>query len=97
MDYSRDWSFAGDIANALFLINQSDDNKNYVIGSGKATSIKEIVEKISLLCKVNILERIIINPSLLREGDPEIIVSDPILLVKSLQWEPYKDQLMIYY
>lgn len=84
----RDWSFAGDIADAIFLMNQSLDNSNYVIGSGEATSINELIEMASSVCGVNLKKHIVINPSLLRPGDPKTIVSDPTLIRESLNWSP---------
>ena len=46
LDLRRDWSFAGDVAKAMFLINQSNENSNFIIGSGVSTPIGEIVKKI---------------------------------------------------
>ena len=84
----RDWSFAGDIAKAIFLINQSDNNDNFIIGSGVPTSISEIVEKVFSLYDLKPENHIEINPKLLREGDPLEIVSDPSLLKSKLNWAP---------
>ena len=69
-------------------MNQSLDNSNYVIGSGEATSIKELIEMASSVCGVNLKKHIVINPSLLRPGDPKSIVSDPTLIRESLNWSP---------
>ncbi len=84
----RDWSFAGDIANAIYLINQSEDSKNYVIGSGKATSIKELIDMASSVIGVNLKKHVVVNPSLLRAGDPKTIVSDPTLIKEAFNWTP---------
>ena len=84
----RDWSFAGDIANAIYLINQSEDSRNYVIGSGKATSIKELIDMASSVIGVNLKKHVVVNPSLLRAGDPKTIVSDPTLIKEAFNWTP---------
>ena len=84
----RDWSFAGDIAKAIFLINQSDNNNNFIIGSGIPTSISEIIEKVFSLYDLKPENHIKVNPKLLREGDPLEIVSDPSLLKSELNWTP---------
>jgi GDPmannose 4,6-dehydratase len=84
----RDWSFAGDIAKAIFLINQSDNNTNFIIGSGVSTSIGEIVNKVFLLYDLKPENHIVINPKLLREGDPLETFSDPSLLKSELNWTP---------
>ena len=88
LDLRRDWSFAGDVAKAMMLINQSNDNSNFIIGSGVSTPIGEIVKKIFLLFDLNAENHIVINPTLLREGDPIEIVADPSLLMSKLNWNP---------
>ena len=72
----------------MISINQSSENNNYVIGSGVSTSIKEIVEKVFSLYKLNIDNHIKINPNLLRKDDPIEVVSDPQLLKSNLNWKP---------
>ena len=84
----RDWSFAGDVAIATFLITQSDNNNNFIIGSGVSTSISEVVEKVFSLYDLKPENYIKVNPKLLREGDPLEIVSDPSLLKSELNWSP---------
>ena len=88
IDIARDWSFAGDVANAMFLMNQSDYVSNFVIGSGKATTIKELISKVSSLYEIDLEKYVVVNPSLMRQGDPDIIVSDPSLIKQSLNWSP---------
>ena len=88
IDIARDWSFAGDVANAMFLMNQSDYVSNFVIGSGKATTIKELIGKVSSLYEIDLEKYVVVNPSLMRQGDPDIIVSDPSLIKQSLNWSP---------
>lgn len=84
----RDWSFAGDVARAIFLINQSDNNNNFIIGSGVPTSISEIVQKVFSLYDLKLENHIKINTKLLRKGDPLEIISDPSLLKSELNWTP---------
>lgn len=88
LDLSRDWSFAGDVSKAMHLINASEENSNYVIGSGISTSIREIVEIIFSFYGLNLENHIIVNPKLLRTEDPLRIVSDPTKLKNTLGWSP---------
>ena len=44
LDYIRDWSYAGDIAKAIYKINNSGKANTYVIGSGKGHEIRNVVE-----------------------------------------------------
>ena len=88
LDLSRDWSFAGDISNAIHQINISDDNSNYVIGSGISTTIRKIVENIFSFYDLEYENHIVLNPKLLRAQDPLNIVSDPSKIRNQLGWNP---------
>ena len=87
LDLRRDWSFAGDIANAIYLINQSEIKSNFVIGSGKAFSINELIQKVFYLYGIDFDSHIKINSALLRPGDPKFMVSDPTLIKQTLNWK----------
>ena len=88
LDLCRDWSFAGDVSKAVHLINISDENSNYVVGSGISTSIREVVEIIFSFYGLKLENHIVVNPNLLRAEDPLNIVSDPIKLKDQLGWSP---------
>ena len=87
LKYIRDWSFAGDFAEALISICQDKKENSYVIGSGKGTSIKEIVEIVFDYYKLNWENHLEIDSSILRKGDPEVIISDPNLIKNNIGWE----------
>ena len=44
VDIKRDWSFAGDVVESMWLMLQANEPKDYVIGSGELHSIEEILE-----------------------------------------------------
>lgn len=44
LDAKRDWGFAGDYAEAMWLILQSDTPKDYVVATGEAHTVREFVE-----------------------------------------------------
>ena len=86
--FIRDWSFAGDIMRAAFLINTKGSQSSYVIGSGVGTSIEYILDYIFSNLGLSWEEHTIVDPSLLRKGDSKTIISDPRKLKKELNWEP---------
>lgn len=91
IEYIRDWSFAGDVVNAAYLINTKGTQPNYVIGSGVGTSIEYVLNYIFSNLGLNWEEHTNVNPSLLRKGDSKIIISDPKKLKKEFNWEPSYD------
>ena len=44
LDATRDWSFAGDVAEAMWLMLQQDEGGDYVVGSGVSRTVRELVE-----------------------------------------------------
>ena len=88
LEYIRDWSFAGDVAEAIYSITNFGQSSNYVIGSGEGSSIKKMIEIIFSKFGLNYENFIQIDSNLLRPGDPIRIVSNPILLKKELSWKP---------
>ena len=88
LSYIRDWSFAGDIAEAIALISHSKDNSDYVIGSGVGVSIQEVLDIAFSRLGLNYTDYVNVDSTLLRKSDPEIIVSDPNRLKSDLGWAP---------
>ena len=46
LDYKRDWSYAQDIVDAMYLINKNPKSGVYVIGSGSSYSIERIIDRV---------------------------------------------------
>ena len=86
-EYIRDWSYAGDTANAIYNITENGNYTNYVIGSGKGHKISEILEIVFSFFNLDWRNYILIDNSLLREGDPNKIISDPSLILQDLGWK----------
>ena len=88
LEYKRDWSYAEDIVNAIYLINQNPKSKTYVIGSGKSHSIKQLVELVFQEFNLNYKNYIEIDENLLRKDDSHEICSNPLKLEEDYGWKP---------
>lgn len=91
LSYVRDWSFAGDIVNAMALINSYENNSDFVIGSGIGTSIKDVLDIAFSHLGLDYKKFVEVDQRLLRDGDPEKIISDPKKLKNKLGWYPQYD------
>jgi GDPmannose 4,6-dehydratase len=87
LDYIRDWSFAGDIADAIFTLNTNNSGQDYVVGSGLGHTIRELVEIIFKFFELDISDFIKIDNSLLREGDPISKISNPKKIFEEFGWK----------
>ena len=87
LDLVRDWSFAGDFAEAIYLICLDGNGENYVMGSGVGRSINDLVRIIFEHFNLDPEEFIEVDSANLRPGDPLEIVSDPSKIKDKLNWE----------
>ena len=87
LDYVRDWSFAGDISEAIYKVSNHGKSDSYVIGSGIENSIRDLVSIVFEYFNVDMERAVHVNPSILRKGDSDYIVSDPAKIKKELNWE----------
>tara|TARA_Y100000992_G_scaffold252654_1_gene185071 strand:- start:78 stop:1052 length:975 start_codon:yes stop_codon:yes gene_type:complete len=87
LEYTRDWSFAGDIVNAMFTLLKNDAKGPYVIGSGVKHSIKDMVEIVFNEFDITLDDNLIVDSSLLRNSDPVVRVSNPKKIYKNYGWK----------
>ena len=87
LDLVRDWSFAGDFAEAIHLICLEGNGENFVIGSGVGHSIGELIKIVFDYFNLDSKEFIQLDSNNLRPGDPKEIISDPSKIKNKLNWE----------
>ncbi|MCK5149947.1 GDP-mannose 4,6-dehydratase [Candidatus Pacearchaeota archaeon] len=104
LDAKRDWGFAGDYVEAMWMMLQQEKPKDYVIATGKTHTVREFIEKASdtLNMKINWEDKglnekgynengkkiIEINPKFYRPAEVKILLGDPSKAKKELGWEP---------
>ena len=84
----RDWVYAGDVAEATWLILQHDQPNDYIVANGESYSLRKLVEE-SLRC-VGIKQwrkYIMVNPNLIRKNDILNMVGSSRAL-KKIGWKP---------
>lgn len=87
LEYKRDWSYAHDIVNAIDLIINEINPVDYVIGSGAGNTILDMVKYVFEYFNLDYLDYVKVDNTLLRDGDPIEIVSDPSLIYNNLGWK----------
>lgn len=87
LDIQRDWSYAGDIMKAAKLIIESNTGNDYVIGSGKPTSIKSLVEFVFRYFNLDYLNYFQEDKNLLRPNEPKVKYSSPKKIKEDFGWE----------
>ncbi len=88
LDARRDWGFAGDYVEAMWLMLQRDEPRDYVIGTGTAHSVREFVEIAFHHAGLDPDRHIVVDPNLLRPAEVDHLVADASRSRRDLGWEP---------
>ena len=103
LDAKRDWGFAGDYVEIMWLMLQQDKPDDYVIGTGEAHSVREFIEEVFKMVDMPIVwegkglnevgkhnEKIVvkINPKFYRIAEVDYLLADSSKAKKKLKWKP---------
>ena len=88
LDANRDWGFAGDFVNAMYLMLQQDTPKDYVIATGTAHTVRELCEIAFRHVGLNYEDYVTIDPQFLRPAEVDHLLGDPTKIRTELGWEP---------
>ena len=88
LDATRDWSFAGDVAEAMWLMLQQERGDDYVVCSGVSRTVRELVETAFRFAGLQVDGRVKSDPEFIRPPDPVPLVGDPAKAREQLGWEP---------
>jgi GDPmannose 4,6-dehydratase len=88
LDAERDWGYAKDYVEAMWLMLQQDEPDDYVIGTGEAHSVRELVEVAFDHVGLDPERHVKLDPRFLRPADVEHLVGDSSKARKELGWEP---------
>lgn len=84
----RDWGFAGDYVEAMWLTLQAETPDDYVIGTGETHSVRDILDIAFGLLDLDWGQYVKINPVLVRAMDKTEIVADISKIKRELGWSP---------
>lgn len=89
LDAQKDWGYAGDYANAMYLMSQADFPRDYIVASGEMHTIGDFVEKCAeILDIINWKEYIKINENIISRKTEGRLLGKAALIEKELNWKP---------
>lgn len=88
LDARRDWGFAGDYVEAMWLMLQQDKPDDYVIATGEAYSVREFVERVFESLSLDPRQYIEIDPRYFRPAEADFLVGDASKARRKLGWSP---------
>ena len=88
LDARRDWGFAGDYVEAMWMMLQQDAPDDYVIGTGQTWSVRDLCEAAFAHVGLDYREHIVQDPKFFRPAEVDLLVSDPSKAQARLGWKP---------
>ena len=91
IDARRDWGFAGDYVEAMWLMLQQERPDDYVIATGTTTSVREMCRIAFEHVGLNYEEHVVIDPKFYRPAEVEVLLGNPAKAKSRLGWAPRTD------
>jgi GDPmannose 4,6-dehydratase len=88
LDAERDWGYAKDYVEAMWLMLQQDEPDDYVIATGKAHSVRELVRIAFDHVGLDPDDHVRLDPRFLRPAEVEHLIGDASKAREKLGWEP---------
>ncbi len=88
LDAKRDWGFAGDYVEAMWLMLQQEKPDDLVIATGETHSVKEFVEKVFRKLNLDYQKHVIIDPKYFRPTEVDVLLGDSSKAKNILGWKP---------
>ncbi len=88
LESQRDWGFAGDYVEAMWLMLQQDQPDNYVIGTGETHTVREFCEIAFSRVGLDYKEYVVQDEKFYRPAEVDLLISDPSKARNILKWEP---------
>ena len=88
LDAKRDWGFAGDYVQAMWLMLQQDKPDDYVVSMGENHTVREVCEiafgHLGLKCD----DYVVVDEKLFRPAEVDVLLGKPAKAHKKLGWKP---------
>ena len=88
LDAKRDWGFAGDYVEAMWMMLQQDKPDDYVIATGESHSVREFVEEVFGYLDLDWQKYVEIDPRYFRPSEVDFLQGDASKAKNVLGWEP---------
>ena len=91
LDAERDWGYAKDYVEAMWLMLQRDEPDDFVIATGTAHSVRECLEIAFDQAGISVDDHVVIDQALLRPAEVDHLIGDHSKARALLGWEPSTD------
>lgn len=88
LDAKRDWGFAGDYVEGMWLMLQQDTPDDYVLATGEAHSVREFCEIAFAHAGLDWEQYVVVDPEFFRPAEVDYLLGDPTKARTELSWKP---------
>ncbi len=88
LDAKRDWGFAGDYVEAMWLMTQQETPDDYVVATGETHTVKEFLQVVFDYAGLEIDKYVKIDERLFRPHEVPLLLGDATKAKEKLGWEP---------
>lgn len=89
LDAKRDWGYAGDYVEAMWLMLQEQEADDYVIATGETYSVREFLDVAFAEIGIDDWDNyVVVDPEFYRPAEVDYLLGDPTKAKDKLQWEP---------
>ena len=88
LDAKRDWGYAGDYVEAMWLMLQQDEPDDYVIATGETHTVREFLSVAFGHLGLDWEQHVKIDPKYYRPTEVDLLIGDAVKAKKQLGWEP---------
>lgn len=91
LDAKRDWGYAKEFVEGMWMMLQQDKPSDYVLGTGQTRTILHFINCISEIAGFNLMDYVILDNKLLRPSEVPLLLADATKAHTVLGWKPKTD------
>jgi len=88
LDAKRDWGFAGDYVEAMWLMLQQPHPDDYVVATGQTYSVRQFLDEVFGYLNLDWHQYVEIDPKYFRPTEVDLLLGNPAKAKKVLNWQP---------
>ncbi|HXI61429.1 MAG TPA: GDP-mannose 4,6-dehydratase, partial [Pyrinomonadaceae bacterium] len=88
LDAQRDWGYARDYVEAMWLMLNAEEPQDYVIATGVTHSVREFIERTFSYLDLDWQRYVEIDPRYFRPAEVDLLLGDASKARRELGWEP---------
>ncbi|HYO09094.1 MAG TPA: GDP-mannose 4,6-dehydratase [Tepidisphaeraceae bacterium] len=88
LDAKRDWGFAGDYVQAMWLMLQQERADDYVVATGETHSVREFLDEVFGLLELDWKKHVKVDPRYFRPAEVDLLLGDASKARRELGWTP---------